>query len=129
MTFFEKSTFANDFTEPDCFVDIRADTYIWSFSLSSVASLLTLLADIYPILAKQGAHYVSMHFSFMYWSVIGLYYAFVDELLSRISKMMQTQDGKPMTVFYEYVAIGTGLVTIFRCNLFYSSSTKMGKII
>ena len=82
------------------------------FHWASVACLLTILAGIYPIRAKKGAHYVSLHFSFMFWSIIGLYCAFVAELFSRIPHMILTQDGRPMIVFYGYVAIATGLVII-----------------
>lgn len=71
------------------------------FHIAAIVSSLTLLAGILPVLIKKPAdNYVHYHFSFMYWSVIGLYGAFVSETMVRI----------PATPFWTAVGIGTGLV-------------------
>lgn len=54
------------------------------FHIAAIVSFVTLVAGMLPILVKKPHHYMSLHLSFMYWSVIGLYAAFVSEMLTRI---------------------------------------------
>lgn len=54
------------------------------FHWFAMLSLVTLLAGMYPIWARKSANSVSLHLSFMYWSVVGLYCAFVAEMLVRV---------------------------------------------
>ena len=42
------------------------------------------MAGMYPILSRKGKNYIIRHFNYMYWSVVGLYYAFCAEVLTRI---------------------------------------------
>jgi hypothetical protein len=54
-----------------------------------------------PIWTKKPARkWKYMHFSFMYWSVIGLYSAFAAEVLTRI----------PETPFFGMVGISFGII-------------------
>ncbi|MFT2008055.1 DUF2306 domain-containing protein [Pontibacter sp. 13R65] len=55
------------------------------FHYTTIASLLTVSLGMIPIWTKKPANkWKYMHFSFMYWSVIGLYSAFAAEVLTRI---------------------------------------------
>lgn len=80
------------------------------FHWTAVISSLTLISGLLPILTKRPRHnYVSLHLSFMYWSVIGVYGAFVSETLVRIPKVV-IESGIPNTVFYNMTGIGTAIV-------------------
>jgi len=58
------------------------------FHYLSVISLITLILGIVPIWLKKPTNtWKYYHLSYMYWSVIGLYAAFVSEVLVRFVKM------------------------------------------
>jgi FtsH-binding integral membrane protein len=80
------------------------------FHWFAVASCLTLLGGLYPVLTKKSKNYLLTHFNFMYWSVIGLYCALMAEIFSRLPKIILTASGEPMTIFYKLVGIGIALV-------------------
>jgi uncharacterized membrane protein len=68
------------------------------FHIASIFSSVTLLGGMIPIWRKKPVkNYRSFHFSFMYWSVIGLYAAFFSEVFTRV----------PSTPFFGMVAIAT----------------------
>jgi len=80
------------------------------FHWSAVFSSLVLLAGLTPILLQRPKkNYVTLHFSFMYWSIIGLYSAFLSETLVRIPKMVIVDD-VPNEVFYQMTGIGVFVV-------------------
>jgi len=79
------------------------------FHALAIVSGLTLAAGLYPVIAKKG-NYLVTHFSFMYWSVIGLYGALVAEVFSRLPRMVLDADGRPMTIFYQFIGIGSAMV-------------------
>lgn len=80
------------------------------FHWTAVISSLTLFAGLFPILTKRPTdNYISLHFSFMYWSVMGVYGAFVSETLVRMPKVA-VESGIPNSVFYNMTGIGTALV-------------------
>jgi len=74
------------------------------FHYTSLVSVITLSLGMIPILLKKPVtKWQYLHFSFMYWSVIGLYAAFAAEMLTRI----------PSTPFFGMVGIATaGIMTI-----------------
>ncbi|WKN45946.1 DUF2306 domain-containing protein [Tunicatimonas pelagia] len=73
------------------------------FHIAAVVSLVTLLGGMVPVLTKRPKQkYMSYHFSFMYWSVIGLYAAFASETLTRI----------PETPFFGMVGVATFSIMI-----------------
>ncbi|KOY87552.1 hypothetical protein AD998_16685 [bacterium 336/3] len=76
----------------------------------AILSCITLFAGLYPVITKKTNDYLVRHFRSMYWSVVGLYCAFVAEIFSRLPKYVLTPEGKPMVVFYQFVSIGTALV-------------------
>ncbi|XLS28004.1 DUF2306 domain-containing protein [Flavobacteriaceae bacterium M23B6Z8] len=53
------------------------------FHIFSVISTITLLGGMIP-LAFKWKNAVAFHLSFMYWSVMGLYAAFVAEIFTRV---------------------------------------------
>ncbi len=68
------------------------------FHVAAIIGLLTLLAGMLPIIfRKPRQSYIGLHFSFMYWSIIGLYAAFISETLTRI----------PETPFFGMLGIAT----------------------
>ncbi len=79
------------------------------FHWTAVISSLTILFGLLPILTKKPRkNYIILHFSFMYWSVIGVYGAFISETLVRMPKVV-IQSGIPNSVFYNMTGIGTAL--------------------
>lgn len=88
------------------------------FHWFAVVSCITLFAGMYPVLRKTSKNYLLTHFNFMYWSVVGLYAAFMAEIFSRLPRIILTPDGKPMTVFFKFVGIAIGLV-MFVAVLFF----------
>lgn len=80
------------------------------FHWAAVISSFTLVSGLIPILIKKPKSiYLRFHFIFMYWSVIGVYGAFVSETLVRIPKVI-IESGVPNNVFYYLTGIGTTLV-------------------
>ena len=83
----------------------------------AIVSAATLIGGMFPIILKKPKHYIALHFNFMYWSVIGLYGAFLAEILTRIPPMV-IKDEKVLPLFFALVG-----VAIFHCNgcwiLFY----------
>ncbi|MDF9800502.1 putative membrane protein [Catalinimonas alkaloidigena] len=68
------------------------------FHIAAVAGFLTLLAGMIPVITKKPkGKWLGLHYSFMYWSVIGLFAAFVSETLTRI----------PETPFYGMLSLST----------------------
>ena len=58
------------------------------FHYFAVVSTFTLLLGMMPIFMRnQIKNWAYLHFSFMYWSVIGLYGAFVSEMMTRIPEV------------------------------------------
>jgi len=80
------------------------------FHWTAVISSLTLICGLFPIITKRPINnYLSLHFSFMYWSVMGVYGAFVSETLVGIP-MVVVEQGIPNSVFYNLTGIGTAIV-------------------
>jgi uncharacterized membrane protein len=82
------------------------------FHVFAIISSVTLFAGLYPVIIRKSEDYLIKHFRSMYWSVIGLYCAFMAEIFSRLPKYVLTPEGKPMVVFYKFVGIGTAIVMI-----------------
>lgn len=70
------------------------------FHIFSVVSMLTLIGGMVPAIRRKPDHWIAFHFSFMYWSVIGLYAAFVSEIFTRV----------PQSPFYGMLGVATFLV-------------------
>lgn len=80
------------------------------FHIAALVSLITVLGGIVPaVLRKPKDDWVILHFSFMYWSVLGLYAAFASELLTRI----------PEVPFFGMVGYATGGIMFVGGVYFY----------
>jgi uncharacterized membrane protein len=97
------------------------------FHWFAVLSCLTLFAGLYPILTKKSKDYILTHFNFMYWSVIGLYCAFMAETFVRLPNIVLTETGKPMTVFYKMIGISVAIVMVIGIFFFIKYKPKWTK--
>ncbi|WP_138432093.1 DUF2306 domain-containing protein [Fodinibius saliphilus] len=80
------------------------------FHYAALISLLTVVLGFIPALLKKPKEgWLELHFSFMYWSVIGLYAAFVSEMLTRI----------PDTPFFGMLGIATFTIMALGGGYFY----------
>jgi uncharacterized membrane protein len=82
------------------------------FHVFAIVSSATLVAGMVPILRKKPKHYISLHFNFMYWSVIGLYGAFLAEVLTRIPPMV-IQDKEILPLFFKLVGLSIFIIMGF----------------
>jgi uncharacterized membrane protein len=89
------------------------------FHYFAVLSSFTLILGMVPIfLRNQFKNWAYLHFSFMYWSVIGLYGALVSEMMTRI----------PEIPFYNMVGLATAGVMLIGGIFFGIKKTKWMKI-
>lgn len=85
------------------------------FHYTSIASLITVSLGMIPIWTKKPKDkWKYMHFSFMYWSVIGLYAAFAAEVLTRIHK----------TQFFGMVGISFIVIMVVGSVIFAINKSK-----
>ena len=78
------------------------------FHWLAVVSSITLLGGMVPVLMKRPSSYISLHYNFMYWSVMGLYGAFAAETMVRIPDIA-IESGIPNTTFYNMTGIAVGI--------------------
>lgn len=89
------------------------------FHYSAILSSLTLIFGIIPVLTrKPESGWLIQHFSFMYWSVIGLYAALASEVLTRI----------PQTPFFGMVGLATAVILTIGAIFFVSKRRKWQNI-
>lgn len=81
------------------------------FHVAALVSLATLVAGMLPVMLRK-SNWLIQHFSFMYYSVIGLYAAFASEVIVRI----------PGIPFGPAVGLATALVMISAMIVFRSVS-------
>jgi len=93
------------------------------FHWLGLVSTITLLGGMIPMILKKPKAYISLHLSFMYWSVFGLYGAFVAELLVRIPRIV-IEDGAPNPMFYNLVGVGVFITMGFGYFFFYKNKQK-----
>lgn len=80
------------------------------FHVAAVISLLTLMAGFVPVIRrKPRSKWLMQHFTFMYFSIVGLYAAFVSETLTRI----------PKTPFYTMVFAASLLITMIGVYVYF----------
>ncbi len=90
------------------------------FHIAAMISSVTLAGGMIPILLKKPKdNWLSLHFSFMYWSVMGLYMAFAAEVLTRV----------PETPFFGMVGWATGAIGFIGGAYFYFKKEQWEKII
>lgn len=97
------------------------------FHWTAVISTLTLLAGLLPVILKRPSkNYISLHFCFIYWSVIGLYGAAISETLVRMPKIV-IESGIPNSVFYNMTGIGVGITMALGVFFFIKLKPKWDK--
>lgn len=97
------------------------------FHWTAVVSSLTLACGLIPILTRRPAKsYMSLHFGFMYWSIMGVYGAFVSETLVRMPAVV-VESGIPNRVFYNMTGIGTAIVMGLGVYFFLKLKSKWDK--
>jgi uncharacterized membrane protein len=97
------------------------------FHWTAVISSLTLISGLIPILIKRPANnYISLHFSFMYWSIMGVYGAFVSETLVRMPKVV-LESGIPNSLFYNMTGIGTAIIMGIGVYFFLKNKSNWDK--
>lgn len=79
------------------------------FHIFAVVSIVTILAGMLPMFFKKPKNYISLHYNFMYWSVIGLYGAFMAEILTRVPKIV-IQDKTLLPIFFNLVGVAVFIV-------------------
>lgn len=88
------------------------------FHIAAVISLATIVGGMVPILLRKPDSWLSLHLSCMYWSVMGLYAAFVSEIFTRV----------PETPFFGMVGIATGVIMFLAAAYFYNAKPRWEKI-
>ncbi len=89
------------------------------FHYTTIISLVTLGLGMIPIwMKKPKGKWKYLHFSFMYWSVIGLYAAFAAEILTRI----------PGTSFIYMVGVSIAVIMVFGGVGFGMNKSKWRKV-
>jgi uncharacterized membrane protein len=85
------------------------------FHIAAFINLLTVIAGMTPLLLRKPKNgWLDIHLAFMYWSVMGLYAAFVSEVLTRI----------PESPFFGTIGIATTTIMIIAGIAFYMKKDK-----
>lgn len=97
------------------------------FHYAALISSITLLGGFIPIILKYPKKsYVAFHFSFMYWSVMGLYGAFFAEIMTRLPNILYEDTG-PSTMFFNFLGITVGIVMTIGGIYFYKNKNRWEK--
>ena len=89
------------------------------FHYLTTISLITIIMGMIPIWTKKPRNrWKYLHFSSMYWSVMGLYAAFAAEIFTRI----------PETPFFGMVGIAIGIIMLTGGMFFGMNKAKWKKI-
>ena len=94
------------------------------FHWMALFSSVTLAGGMIPMIFRRPRKsYIAYHFSFMYWSVIGLYGAFIAETLVRIPEVV-IESSVPNSTFYTMTGIGTFVVMMAGNIFFFRNKNK-----
>jgi uncharacterized membrane protein len=94
------------------------------FHYAAVVSSATLLGGMIPVITKHPANsYLTLHFSFMYWSVMGLYGAFFAEMMTRIPPLILS-DGATISIFLNTTGVTVAIVMAIGGFYFYKHKDR-----
>lgn len=94
------------------------------FHYAALISSVTLLGGFVPILFRYPRKsYIAFHFSFMYWSVMGLYGAFFAEIMTRLPNLLYGDTGLSI-MFFNFLGITVGLVMTIGGIYFYKNKNR-----
>jgi uncharacterized membrane protein len=92
------------------------------FHVAAIVSAATLLGGMIPVIWRRPKNsWLNLHFSFMYWSVFGLYAAFVAETAVRLP--IKTAFSSPPT-FFITVAVATLVTMLVGQIIFFKNKKK-----
>jgi len=96
------------------------------FHVLAIVSLLTLLGGMIPAVLRKPKNWFGLHFSFMYWSVFGLYAAFMAEMSVRLP--IRTTLTSPKT-FFTVVTVATIATMLIGEIIFIKNKKKWQKML
>jgi uncharacterized membrane protein len=97
------------------------------FHVAAVLSAITLAGGMIPVFLRRPTNsWLGLHFSFMYWSVFGLYAAFVAEMATRLP--IRTIFDSPK-MFFITVAVSTFATMMVGQIIFFKKKKKWQNIL
>jgi uncharacterized membrane protein len=97
------------------------------FHYAAIISSVTLLGGMIPVITRYPTNsYIILHFSFMYWSVIGLYGAFFAEIMTRVPPLIFS-DGTSVSIFLNTTGITVAIVMAIGGYYFYKHKDNWEK--
>lgn len=94
------------------------------FHWFAVISIISIALGILPFIISKDSANIITHFSFMYWSVIGLYAAFVSEVFTRLPKILNPGIESNDSVFFIILNITVFLMMGFGAYFFIRNKKK-----
>ncbi len=97
------------------------------FHVAAIASAITLSGGMIPVIWRRPKNsWLNLHFNFMYWSVFGLYAAFVAEMAVRLP--IRTAFSSP-TTFFIMVGVATFSTMMVGQIIFFKNKKKWETIL
>jgi len=97
------------------------------FHVAAIASTITLLGGMIPVILRRPENsWLNLHFNFMYWSVFGLYAAFMAEMAVRLP--VRTAFSSPVT-FFIMVGVATFSTMLVGQIIFFKNKKKWQEIL
>lgn len=97
------------------------------FHVAAIVSTVTLLGGMIPVIRRRPKNsWLNLHFSFMYWSVFGLYAAFVAEMAVRLP-IRTAVSSRPM--FFITVGVATFMTMLAGQIIFFKNKKKWQRIL
>ncbi len=94
------------------------------FHWFAVISISTIILGMLPFYLSKSKTNLANHFSFMYWSVIGLYAAFVSEIFTRLPRMINPDINRNNIIFFTMLNIAIFLVIGLGAYFFIKNKNK-----
>lgn len=96
------------------------------FHIAAIVSTVTLLGGMIPVVRRKPVNsWLNLHFSFMYWSVFGLYAAFVAETAVRLPIRTMFSSGQ---TFFTTVIVSTLTTMLVGQIIFFENKKKWQRI-
>jgi uncharacterized membrane protein len=95
------------------------------FHIAAIVSAVTLAGGMIPAVLRKPKNWLGLHFSFMYWSVFGLYAAFVAEVAVRLPVRTMFTSAR---TFFTTVIISTLVTMLAGQIIFFAYKKRWQKI-
>lgn len=96
-----------------------------AFHAAAVVSAVTLAGGMVPVVLRRPKNWLGLHFSFMYWSVLGLYAAFVAEVAVRLPVRTMFTSAR---TFFVTVIISTLATMLVGQVIFFARKKRWQKV-